>query len=72
MKPFHEAADILFAGLQAAAAGDPKLADVADLKGDAALARLRWLDDGAAAALGAAASLDVDAACRRLLAHPGI
>ena len=64
--------DILFAGLQAAAAGDPKLAAVADLKGDAALARLRWLDDGAAAALGAAASLDVDAACRRLLAHPGI
>ena len=51
--------DILFAGLQAAAAGDPKLADVADLKGDAALARLRWLDDGAAAALGAAASLNV-------------
>ena len=71
--------DIFLAGvLTALAASDDAVlqrahADVAALRGDAALAKLRWLPRDAARALDAATGLDVDATCLRLLrAPPGV
>ena len=71
--------DIFLAGVLTALANSDDAAlqrahaDVAALRGDAALAKLRWLPRDAARALDAAAGLDVDATCLRLLrAPPGV